>query len=93
MGEEKSVGGVQYTHRDSGNRSVKDFEIQLSTDNETFTSAGDFVLEPGLGADANLGPQSFGFTATNARYIKLILKTSYDETEFAAISEFNAYVQ
>lgn len=93
MGSEFSVAGLQYTHRQGGGRGVKAFEVQLSMDNTTFTSVGEFETEDGRGANGNDGPQDFNFeSSTGARYIKLILKSAHDDATFAAISEINAFI-
>jgi len=93
MGENLSVAGIEYTHRQGGGRGVKRFEVQLGDSNNNFESMGEFETEDGRGEDGNDGPQDFMFESpTDAQYIKLILKEAHDGQVFAAISEVNAFI-
>lgn len=85
MGNEVNLSGLQFAQRQTLSRAVNEIAIEVSTDNETFTPVGDFVLEEI--ADA----QSVGFTAITARYVRVIMNSSYDTDRFAAMAEINAY--
>lgn len=86
MGAAKTVKGLSYTHRSGLSRAVKDIELLYSNDGVNFTSAGNFVV-PKVN-----GPQYLDFSTTlSFRYFKLIAKTAYDGTQFAAIAELGMY--
>ncbi|UMB60293.1 DUF3472 domain-containing protein [Lutibacter sp. A80] len=87
MGMLKSVDGFGFVQRQSLSRTVKDIEIQVSTDNLTWESLGDFSI------DKTIVTQNINVNNTKAfRYFKFIAKSSHDGTENAAMAEIKAYI-
>ncbi|WP_242202765.1 discoidin domain-containing protein [Aestuariivivens insulae] len=87
MKEVKSLDGIRFHQRQSNTRAVKDLEILISTDNQTWVSLGDYQLEKKIAA------QDIDFESTQeARYFKVLAKTAWDGTNFAAMAEITPYV-
>ncbi|MCH4552533.1 DUF3472 domain-containing protein [Aestuariibaculum lutulentum] len=82
MGSDKLVNGVRFYQRQTTSRSIENLEIQISTDNVTWTSMGDFVLAKSADAqDVDFEtPQTF-------RYLKFIANSSHDGSIYAAMAE------
>jgi len=86
MGESKIVDGFRFVQRQSLSRTVKDIELQISEDNNTWESLGDFVINNSANAhDVDLNE------AKTFRYFKFIAKSSHDGTENAALAEIKPY--
>lgn len=86
MGAEQQINGVQFIQRQNLSRAIKNLKIEISTDNATWTSKGDFQLENT--ADA----QNIDFnTSVTARYIKITINSSHDGAKYAALGEINVY--
>ncbi|MBN2597836.1 MAG: DUF3472 domain-containing protein [Marinifilaceae bacterium] len=87
MGQINTVNGFSFTQRQNLSRTVKDLEIQISDDNVTWVSLGDFVLEKTTNQqNIKLG------TAKTFRYFKFIAKTAHDGTNNAAMAEIATYI-
>ena len=86
MGESYTIDGFQFYQRQTLSRTVKDFEIQISSDNANWESLGEFELEKNTtGQNINL-PE-----AKTLRYFKFIAKTAHDGTDNAALAEIATY--
>ncbi|WP_241739510.1 DUF3472 domain-containing protein [Aestuariibaculum marinum] len=86
MGESKTIAGFRFIQRQSLSRAVKDIELQVSADNTTWTSIGDFTLaNVSTVLDIDLSE------AKTFRYFKFIAKTSHDGSDFAAMAEIVPY--
>ncbi|MBI9064755.1 MAG: discoidin domain-containing protein [Marinilabiliaceae bacterium] len=86
--EEMLKGMFWYQRQNNTNGSVKDIEILTSTDNTTFTSAGEFTL--GVATSR----QDVKFSApVSGRYLKVILKNSNIEgnTSVCSLGEVGAF--
>ena len=80
--------GIRFYQRQSLSRSVKDIEIQIGTDHINWEYLGNFVLQN------NTNAQDINFTeAKTFRYLNVIMKSSYDGQNFAAIAEIQPYIQ
>ena len=66
----------------NGLRKVKDIELSISNDNNTWESLGDFILK-------NYGGQQvISLPATRTfRYFRIAMKTAHDGQQFAALAE------
>ncbi|MCZ4696199.1 DUF3472 domain-containing protein [Ancylomarina euxinus] len=87
MGQTNTVNGFSFTQRQNLSRTVKDLEIQISDDNATWESLGDFVLEK----ETNQQTIELS-TAQTFRYFKFIAKVSHDGTNNAAMAEIATYI-
>jgi hypothetical protein len=87
IGALKTVnGGLSLTQRNGAVRAVKDFELLVSVDGQNFTSLGDRV------AGNNSSTQYFAFDSPRTfRYFKVICKSAWDGTQFAALAELGLY--
>jgi len=86
MGASKTVDGFRFIQRQSLSRAVKDVELQISEDNATWESLGDFVINKSASAqDIDLNE------AKTFRYFKFVAKASHDGTENAALAEIKPY--
>lgn len=85
IGQEELVNGFSFLQRD-GMRKIKDLEILISTDNENWTSMGEFQLK-------NINTyQHIDFTGpSNLRYVKVIAKSAIDGQQFAALAEVKSF--
>lgn len=87
MGQSNTVNGFKFSQRQSLSRSVKDIEIQISSDNTNWESLGDYVLQE-TASELNIDlAESKSF-----RYFKFIAKSSHDGTNNAAMAEISAYI-
>jgi len=87
-GSNVSADGIRLYQRQSLSRSVKDIEIQISTDNSNWESLGDFILQNNASAqDINF------FESKTFRYLKIIMKSAHDGQSFAAMAELQAFVK
>jgi len=87
MGQLLTVDGFRFSQRQSLSRTVENIEIQISADNITWESVGDFTLgNVNTYLDINLD-DSKAF-----RYFKFIAKTAHDGTNNAAMAEIVAYI-
>ena len=87
MGQSKTVDGFRFSQRQSLSRTVKDIEIQVSSDNSNWQSLGDFVLQN------TAAPQDINVSASEAfQYFKFIAKSAHDGTDNAAMAEISAYI-
>ncbi len=86
MGDAKSIDGFKFSQRQSLSRAVKDIELQISTDNSTWESPGDFTLQ-------NTASEQFIDLAESKdfRYFKFIVKSTHDDTNNAAMAEVSTY--
>lgn len=87
MGQSQTVDGFKFSQRQSLSRAVKDIEIQISTDNRTWESLGDFTLQ-NVSSEQNINLSA----SKSLRYFKLIAKTAYDGTDNASMAEIYAYI-
>ncbi|MFD1770351.1 M60 family metallopeptidase [Sphingobacterium suaedae] len=81
MKKSTAVHGFTLTQR-NGQRKVKDVEIQISSDNTNWSSIGDYVLQDHANSQTITLPAVQSF-----RYFKLIFKTGFDGTPYAAMAE------
>ncbi|PKQ66468.1 hypothetical protein BZG01_10590 [Labilibaculum manganireducens] len=87
MGQANTVNGFCFTQRQNLSRTVQDLEIQISDDNASWESLGDFVLEKAT------NQQTIELnTAKTFRYFKFIAKVSHDGTDNAAMAEIAAFI-
>ena len=88
MGAETEVQGIRFAQRQSLSRAVKNIEIQVSTDNASWTSLGNFELQ-------NIKEeQDIEFSSAETfRYLKFIAISSHDDTENAAMAEIKAFIK
>lgn len=87
MGQTNTVNGFSFTQRQNLSRTVQDLEIQISNDNSTWESLGDFVLEKAT------NQQAIELNASKTfRYFKFIAKVSHDGTDNAAMAEIATYI-
>ena len=76
----------RFTFRQRETRRVKDLEILVSNDNSSWTSLGNFTLQD------TTDPQNIALPSVmQFRYFKLLMKSSYDGQQFAALSEVGTY--
>lgn len=87
MNKLSDVDGLSFSQR-NGSRKVKNFEIQISRDNNTWESAGNFILEDSAGRQQIDFPERKSF-----RYFRFIAKSAHDNNRFAAMAEIDAYVK
>ncbi|KQC00158.1 discoidin domain-containing protein [Pedobacter sp. Hv1] len=86
MGSAKSIDGIALAQRNTLSRSVKDFEILVSTDGQNFSSAGNYVLANSSSV------QYFNLpTKQTIRYFKIIAKSAHDGDKYAALAEIGVY--
>ncbi len=85
MKQSKLINGFALTQR-NGSRKVKNLEIQVSNDNVNWSSVGDYTL-----TEATTAQQLTLASAVTARYFKLIFKTGFDGTSFAAMAEVSIF--
>lgn len=88
MGAEIEVEGIRFAQRQTLSRAVKDIEIQISSDNTTWESMGDFALQ-NVATEQDI---DFG-AAKTYRYLKVIIKASHDGTDNAAMAEIMGYTK
>ncbi|MES2653576.1 MAG: discoidin domain-containing protein [Bacteroidota bacterium] len=82
----KNAGGFALSQRIGLSRSIKDFELLISTNGTDFTSLGNFIAKNSEGA------QYFDFNSQkNFRYIKVISKSAWDGLQYAALAEIGLY--
>ena len=87
MGQANTVNGFSFSQRQNLSRTVQDLEIQISSDNISWESLGDFVLEKAT------NQQTIELnTAKTFRYFKFIAKVSHDGTNNAAMAEIATYI-
>ncbi|WP_162183654.1 DUF3472 domain-containing protein [Wocania ichthyoenteri] len=87
MGAQTEVLGVRFAQRQTLSRTVKNIEIQVSTDNSSWSSLGNFELQ-------NIKEvQDVNFASSETfRYLKFISTSSHDGTNNAAMAEIKAYI-
>ena len=85
MGQDLSVNGFTFIQRD-GMRKVKDIEILVSLDKETWESNGSFQLK-----EINTAQHVFLSQSSNFRYFKVIAKSAFDAQQFAAMAEIMCF--
>ena len=92
MGQNHDLNGLEVTSRnDTPNSKVKEYELFLSTNGETWEpvqSAGNFVY-PNLNAQGETARIDFG--AVTARYFRLYIHSNYEGNVHCAISEIRAF--
>lgn len=86
MGQPQTVDGFKFSQRSTLSRAVKDIEIQVSADNTTWESLGNYALQ-NVTSEQNINLSE----AKTFRYFKLIVKTAHDATDNAAMAEISAY--
>ncbi|MDE5422149.1 DUF3472 domain-containing protein [Ancylomarina sp. DW003] len=88
MGQVNTVDGFSFTQRQNLSRTVKKIEIQVSDDNTSWESLGDYVLEK------ITKHQYIHLSGTKAfRYFKFIAKESHDGTNNAAMAEIATFIE
>jgi len=86
MKESLTLNGIIFYQRQSNTRAAKDVEILISADNKTWESLGDFVLQE------STEEQQLEFeNEVQAQYVKVLIKTGWDGTDFAAMGEISPY--
>jgi hypothetical protein len=86
MLESKEINGIIFTQRQSLSRNIEVCSIEISTDNASWTSLGEFTLEK-----VTTG-QERPFTETvTARYIRFNVVKVFDGTNNAALAEIAPY--
>ncbi len=88
MGAEIEVEGIRFAQRQTLSRAVKDIELQISSDNTTWESMGNFTLQ-NIATEQDI---DFGAVKTY-RYLKVIIKASHDGTDNAAMAEIMGYTK
>ena len=85
-GTEQQIAGLQFIQRQNLSRAIKDIKIEVSTDNNNWTSKGSFQLQNVIEA------QNIDFnTPVSVRYIRITISSSHDGSQFASLAEVNAY--
>lgn len=83
--ELQNVNGFLIVQR-NGSRKVQSIEIQVSNDNATWRSLGEFNL-----ANSS-SPQNIALNSSESfRYFKIIAKSAVDGQQFAAMAELGLY--
>ena len=86
MLEAKEINGIIFTQRQSLSRNIEICSIDISTDNSSWTSLGEFNLEKvKIGQDKPLEE------TVTARYIRFNVVKVYDGTNNAALAEIAPY--
>lgn len=86
MKETLSLNGIIFYQRQSNTRAAKDVEVLISADNITWESLGDFQLEQST-SELKLEFEN----EVQAQYVKILIKTGWDGTDFAAMGEISPY--
>jgi len=85
MTQEQIVKGFEFIQR-NGSRKVKDIEIQVSLNDVSWESLGDFVLTD------TAGKQNIDLALDKSfRYFKIIAKSAHDGQQFAAFAEISPF--
>lgn len=89
MNEVNEVNGLEFFQRQAGNRGVDLIEIEISDDNETWTSLGEFNL-----LNITAGQKVEFEELESFQYFKITMKSGYDDggAAFNALGEVNAYI-
>ncbi|WP_242205764.1 discoidin domain-containing protein [Aestuariivivens insulae] len=88
MKTSQQIGGFNFIQRTSGTRNIEICEIEISEDNATWTSLGQFELEKSsTGAVQNKPLEE----AVTARYFKFKVVKVFDGTNNAALAEISPY--
>jgi hypothetical protein len=82
----KEISGIIFTQRQSLSRNIETCSIEISDDNATWTSLGEFSLEK-----VKVGQQKELEEVVSARYIRLNVIKVYDGSNNAALAEFAPY--
>ncbi len=85
MGQIQSLNGFTFVQRD-GMRKVKDIEIFISSDSQTWESKGNFVLK-----NINTAHHVVLEEACSCRYFKVVAKSAFDQEQFAAMAEIMCF--
>lgn len=86
MLESKEINGFIFTQRQSLSRNIEICSVEISTDNSSWTSLGEFNLEKvKIGQDKPLEE------TVTARYLRFNVVKVYDGTNNAALAEFAPY--
>tara|TARA_R110001592_G_scaffold261245_1_gene526090 strand:+ start:1036 stop:1608 length:573 start_codon:yes stop_codon:yes gene_type:complete len=86
MLESKEINGIIFTQRQSLSRNIEVCSVDISTDNSTWTSLGEFNLEK-----VKKGQQKPLAEVVSARYIRLNVVKVYDGSDNAALAEIAPY--
>ncbi|WP_316834721.1 discoidin domain-containing protein [Pedobacter nutrimenti] len=86
MSSLRLIHGFTLKQRSDTLKMVKDFRVEFSTDNTTYTPAGTFVAPN----NAIKGIYNLS-TPVNARYFRLVVTSNYDGTNDSAIAEVGTY--
>lgn len=89
MKEVNEVNGLEFFQRQSGTRGVNLIEIEISDDNETWTSLGEFNL-----LNITAGQRIEFEELESFQYFNIIIKSGHDDggAAFNALGEINAYI-
>lgn len=83
LGQNMEMDGVAFTARaDNVNGAIRDYEIQVSSDNQTYQTAALGALENGSG-------EVMFDKVTAARFIKVIAKSEVNGNRWASLAEFS----
>lgn len=86
MQETLALNGILFHQRQSNTRAINDLEVLISADNTTWESLGDFQLQQSIAA------QKLEFeNEVQAQYIKILMKSGWDGSNFAAMGEISPY--
>ena len=86
MLEPKEITGIIFTQRQSLSRNIEVLSIEVSNDNSSWTSVGEFTLESIKAGQDKVLPE-----VVSARYIKLNVIKVFDGTNNAALAEIAPY--
>ncbi|SHI57381.1 F5/8 type C domain-containing protein [Arenibacter nanhaiticus] len=88
MGATTTIDGFKFTQRQNLSRTVKSIELQVSQDNKSWTSLGDFTLR-----NEKTEQQIELSEPKEFRYFKFIAKTAFDGSKNAAMAEISLFVK
>ena len=88
MGAENEVFGLSFIQRSPLDGPIQDIEIQVSEDNLTWSTMGEYVLEATTAKQFVDFPQPETF-----RYFRVICKSDGKNSRFTALAEVGAYVR
>ena len=81
-GETTTVKGFTFIQRNALSRSIKDIEILVSDDNQTWSSLGNFTLN-----NVNTAQNITLNNQTSFKYFKIEAKTAHDGQQWASLAE------
>ena len=88
MKTSQQIAGFNFIQRTSGTRNIEICEVEISEDNSTWTSLGQFTLEKSNTGAVQNKPLSAPVTA---RYFRFNVVSVFDGTNHAALAEIAPY--